>query len=177
MNNFDKNWGNAKKSIFRLEGRPEYRVPGEQGNIEKWKKGELDMSGNKEWQKWMESLKNAQAKGLVVSRVRVVPKIMNDYTRCEIDMWQEYSAKNGEEFFFMNENEYQTIIAEFGFNTKDFWLFDDEKLLIFNYNKTGQFAGDILIADGGMVKRYADLKIKLLQKSTPLATFVKKLGK
>jgi len=35
-----------------MEGRPEYKIPGEEGLIAKWKKGELDISGNANWQKW-----------------------------------------------------------------------------------------------------------------------------
>jgi hypothetical protein len=175
MNNFDKNWGNAKTSIFRLEGRPEYKVPGEPELIAKWKQGELDLSGNKEWQKWLGSLKKAKAKKVPVKRVRVVPKPMPDYIKYEIAAWQEYSAKNGEEFFFINTSDYNEIISGCGFNLKDFWLFDDEKLLILNYSPAGLFTNDILIADGGMVNRYRELKAKLLQKAVPMETFVKKM--
>ena len=175
MNNFDKNWRNAKKSIFRLEGRAEYKIPQEQENLKKWKLGELNLENDKEWQSWMKLLKSAGAKGIKPQRVRVVPKPLSDYIKYEVDTWQKYSVKNGEEFFFMDEKEYQVIIAEFGFGPKDFWLFDDEKLLIMNYGKAGQFLGDILITNGGMVKRYCDLKLKLLQKSMSLASFVKKM--
>jgi len=57
-----------------MEGRPEYKIPGEEGLIAKWKKGELDISGNANWQKWIASLKKAAAKGIAVKRVRVAPK-------------------------------------------------------------------------------------------------------
>lgn len=175
MNNFDKNWRSAKKSIFRLEGRAEYRVPEEQESLKKWKQGELDLGKDKELQKWLGSLKSAKKRGIVIQRVRVVPKSLPEYIKFQIDVWQKYSSKNGEEFFFLNESDYQEIIAGLGFNPKDFWLFDDQGLLIVNYSPTGQFTGDILIADGGMAKRYCDLKAKLLQKSVPLASFVKSM--
>ena len=175
MNNFDKNWRNAKKSIFRLEGRAEYKTPGELENLNKWKLGELDLDADKGWQEWLKALKAAKTRGFAPQRVRAVPKLLPDYIKFEIDIWQKYSVKTGEEIFFIDESEYQAIIAEFGFGPKDFWLFDDEKLLILNYGKAGQFLGDILITNGGMVKRYCDLKMKLLQKSTPLESFVKKI--
>jgi hypothetical protein len=91
-------------------------------------------------------------------------------------MWQKYSTKNGEQFFFLAEDEYQNIIKTARFNAKDFWLFDDTNLLIMNYTKTGQFSGDILITDGSMVQRYVNLKQKLLEKAVPLATFAKTLA-
>jgi hypothetical protein len=175
MNNFDKNWRNAKRSIFRLEGRPEYRVPGEEANIAKWKQGELDLSKDKSWQEWMKLLKNAKTRGVATQRVRVAPKPLPDYIKYEINLWQEYSTKNGEEVFFINTGDYQEVIAGLGFNPKDFWLFDDDKLLIFNYSPSGQFSGEILIGDGGMIKRYSDLREKLLKKSIPLATFAAKM--
>lgn len=175
MNNFDKNWRNAKRSIFRLEGRPEYRLAGEEANIAKWKQGELDLSGNKDWQEWMKSLKGARTRGITVRRVRVAPDPLPEYIKFEVDAWNKYSTKNGEEIFFINTADYQEVIAGLGFNPKDFWLFDDDKLLIFNYSPSGQFSGEILIGDGGMVKRYSGLKDKLLQKSVPLASFAAKM--
>ncbi|MFA6375880.1 MAG: DUF6879 family protein [Candidatus Paceibacterota bacterium] len=175
MNNFDKSWRSAKTSIFRLEGRPAYKVAGEQKNIAEWKKGELDLGGDKEWQKWMVLLKSAQTKKIAVQRVRVVPSPLPDYIKFEIDSWQKYSVKNGETFFFLDAKDYQEIITACGFNSKDFWLFDDQSLLIFNYDKSGQFTGEILIADGGMARRYSELKSKFLKKSLPLDQFVKKL--
>jgi len=175
MNNFDKNWRNAKKNIFRLEGRPEYKVASEQEDIANWKKGELNLGANKEWQKWMELLKSAKTRGVVTQRVRVAPTPLPDYIKFEIDSWQKYSVKNGDKIFFLDKNDYQEIITAYGFNAKDFWLFDDQHLLIFNYDKSGQFAGEILIEDGGMARRYSEMKAKLLQKATPLETFVKKM--
>jgi hypothetical protein len=173
MNNFDKYCRSAKKSIFRLEGRAEYRAPGEQENIAQWKQGKLDLDSNKLCQQWMASLKNAKTKKIAVQRVRVAPKPLSDYIKFEIDVWRKYSSQNGEKFLFLECGEYQKIIAGLGFNPKDFWLFDDKTLLIFNYDKTGQFSGEILITDGEMIRRYSDLKYKLLQKSVPVGSFLK----
>lgn len=174
MNNFDKNWRNAKNSIFRMEGRPEYKIPGEEGLIAKWKKGELDISGNANWQKWIASLKKAAAKGIAVKRVRVAPKTINSYIRFEIDLWQKYSTKCGEQFFFIDAADYKAIANGCGFDPKDFWLFDDTSLLMMNYTPAGQFSGDIQITDTGMISRYRELKEKLLKASQPMNDFVKK---
>lgn len=175
MNNFDKNWRNAKVDIFRLEGRPEYKVVGEGEHIAKWKKGELNMAADKNWQSWMKSLKSAKAKKVAVQRLRVVPNPLPDYIKFEIALWQKYSVVNGEKIRFINTKDYQGIVREYGFDPKDFWLFDDEKLLMFNYGTAGQFLGDIAITDGAMVRRYCDLKQKLLEKSVPMASFVGKM--
>lgn len=175
MNNFDKNWKNASKSIFRLEGLAEYRLAEEVELIEKWKRGEMNPNSNPYWQKWIKSLKSAKDKGITVQRVRVAKEPLPDYIKFEIDLWQKFSTKSGEEIYFIGVAEYQEIIASLGFNPKDFWLFDDNNLLIFNYDKAGKFSGEILIADGGMIKRYSGLKTKLLQKATPMASFVKNI--
>ncbi|MFZ3073933.1 MAG: DUF6879 family protein [Minisyncoccales bacterium] len=175
MNNFDKNWRNAKKNIFRLEGRIEYRLSGEQEDIAKWKQNDIDSGKNKEWRGWQASLKKALQKGIVVQRVRVAPKTLPDYIKFEISRWQKNPDKNGEQVLFLNENDYREIIAAYGFDPKDFWLFDDQNLLIFNYDKVGRFSGDISITNGGMVKRYCELKSKLLEKSIPMEQFLKKI--
>jgi len=176
MNNFIKNWKSAKTGIFRLEARTEYLVPEEKELFKKWQQDNLDLGGNKESQHWMESLKKAAEKGITVQHLRVIPKTLPEYIKFEIGMWQKYSTKNGEQFFFLAEDEYQNIIKTARFNAKDFWLFDDTNLLIMNYTKTGQFSGDILITDGSMVQRYVNLKQKLLEKAVPLATFAKTLA-
>jgi len=176
MNNFYKNWRNAKTSIFRLETRSEYILPEEREIFKKWEQGEFDLGGNKELIAWMESLKKAKEKNVTVQRLRVVPKLLPDYIKFEISLWQKYSVQNGEQFFFLDKEEYQKIISVAGFNAKDFCLFDNENLLILNYSKTGQFTGDILITDGGMVQRYSNLIIKLLKKAVPLETFVKTIA-
>ncbi len=175
MNNFDKNWKNAKENIFRLEGREIYCIPGDWESFKKWKEKDLGYKRAKEWQKWIKSLKSAQAKGIAVQRIRVIPKQLPDYIKYEIDSWQEFSVKNGEQIFFLDEDEYQKAVSESGFEAKDFWLFDDERLLIFNYNKNNQFTGDIQIADNGMINRYREMKCKLLKRSTPMDSFIKKL--
>ena len=173
MNNFDKNWRSAKKSVFRLQGRAEYKVTGQAENIAQWKLGKLDLDKDKFWQKWMGSLKNAKTRGLAIQRVRVSPKPLTDYIKFESDVWRKYLSQTGEKLFFLDCDEYQKIIAGLGFNPKDFWLFDDKILLIFNYDKTGQLAGEVLITDGEMIRRYCDLKYKLLQGSSPVGSFLK----
>jgi hypothetical protein len=177
MNNFDKNWRNAKKSIFRLEGRAEYHIPGDWENFEEWKTGDFDLAKNKYWQNWLKTLKSAQKKKIAVQRVKVTPEPLPDYVKYELDLWQKYSVANGEEIFFLSANNYQAITKEAGFDPKDFWFFDDQALLMFNYDKSGKPAGEILITNGGMINRYVELKQKLLQKSLPMETFLKKIAK
>ncbi|MCU0653716.1 MAG: hypothetical protein MUD10_05665 [Candidatus Pacebacteria bacterium] len=175
MNNFDKNWGNAKTDIFRLEGRPEYKIPKEEGNAAKGSFVDPNMMGSaKDRQKWAAALTSAKKRGVKVRRVRVVPSPVPDYIRREIEIWRGNPANNGEELFFIETADYNEIIAGCGFNLKDFWLFDNDKLLILNYSPAGLFTGDIPIADGGMVKRYCELKQKLLKKAVPLEKFPQK---
>ncbi len=175
MNNFEKNWQNAKISILRLEGRPEYKLTGGKGNVKKGKLGEPNiMSDDKEWMKWSAAVASAKTKGVKVQRVRVVPEPLSDYIQQQIKIWQKYPAKNREELFFIDSEDYAKIIAESRFSLKDFWLFDDEKLLILNYNTAGLPAGDILIGDGSMIRIYCELKRKMMQKAVPFNIFTKK---
>lgn len=174
MNNFDKNWRNAKHSIFRLQVRPEYKIPGEQEAIAKWKQGEIAAANTKEWRDWQKTLKTTIEKGIAIQRVRIIPEKLTDYIKFEIDTWREYSIKNGEELLFLDNDEFQKIITGCGFGPKDFWLFDNQYLLIFNYDKAGKFTGDVAITDGGMIKRYCELKSKLIEAAQPMESYLKK---
>jgi hypothetical protein len=156
---FEEAWRKAKKTIFRLEALPEYNVAGDLTLFERWKKGKLEL--NRGSKIWLNNLKKTKEKGVKIQRVRVFPSPISDYIKYEIDFWK-YSS---EEITFLEEKEYKKIIEKSGFIPKDFWLFDDDTLFIFYYDKEGHFIKEELISDEVIINGYLKLKKKLLDDS------------
>lgn len=167
---FTTYWQQAQYSIFRLETLPEFKVPGDIELFEKWKKGNVEFH---EQDSWQQQLLTTKSRGVQMQRVRITPLPIPAYIQFEIAYWQ-LSKKNGEEFFFLTEQEYQNILSSLDFIPKDFWLFDDAFLDIFDY-KEGNLKQEIPISDTKMIENHVSLKQLLLQKALPMDDFLKNI--
>ena len=167
----EKAWRKSLHSIFRLEALPIYRVPEDLIIFEKWKKGEPVIDGG--FQEWFKFLEETKKRGVTMQRVRIVPLPLSDYMKYEIDVWK-HSTKHGEQFLFLESDSYKELVKQFNFKPKDFWMFDDKILIIFHYDQRGDFLREEPIQDKQIIKQYADLKKKLLEKAIPMKQFLEK---
>ncbi len=167
----EKAWKNATDNIFRLEAIPEYNVSEDLISFEKWKQGKADL--DQASINWLENLNKTKERRVKMQRVRVVPLPLSDYVKYEIDFWK-HSTQNGEEILFLEEKEYERLIQSLNFKPKDFWMFDDRVLIIFHYDKTGNFVREELVTDEIIIKHHIDLKHKLLQHAIPMKEFLRK---
>lgn len=113
---------------------------------------------------------NQPARGVQIQRVRIVPLPLPEYIRYEIDYWRN-SAKNGEEIFFLKEDGFAGIKSTLNFEPEDFWLFDDEVLIIFYY-ENGDLMEERLINDPKIIENYKQLKYKLSEQALPISKFL-----
>jgi len=164
-------WKNSRKAIFRLEIIPEYNVPEDVILFENGKQGKFEFDADA--RKWLHNLKSTKERNVNIQRVRVVPLPFPEYIKYEIEFWK-HSIPNGEEIFFLESKEYENIIKNLDFEPKDFWLFDDEILIIFHYDETGNFVKEKLISNEEMIKKHAELKKELLKRAIPMEEFLKK---
>lgn len=166
----EKAWKSAKKNIFRLEALPEYAVPEDLVLFERWKQGKLEL--DKASKKWLEQLKNTREKGVILQRVRIVSLPLSDYIFYEIDFWK-HSLKKGEKISFLTEREYKILIRNLHFKPRDFLMSDDKVLILFHYNKKGNFVKEELIKEKKKIQQYLTLKEELMRKAIPMRTFLK----
>lgn len=166
----EKAWKKSEKNIFRLEGIPEYNVPEDLVLFEKWKQRNFEFDADS--RKWLQNLKSTKERGVKIQRVRIVPLPLSDYIKYEIDFWK-HSAKNGEAILFLESKDYENIIKSMAFEPKDFWMFDDEVLIIFHYDKTGDFVKEEQIPNKDVIKKHIELKKKLLNHAIPMNEFLK----
>ena len=161
-------WLKARNNIFRLETLPKYNVPEDLILFQKWKKNKLDV--NSVFSAWFKNLRKTKQKGIKIHRVRVIKLPFSDYLKYEIDVWK-HSIQNGEEIYLLKDKDYKNISEYFNFEIEDFWVFDDEKIVIFHYRK-GNLANEELVSKDE-IKNYKDLKNRLLKHAVPMNYFIK----
>lgn len=165
---FENAWKKAMKNIFRLEMLPEYNVPEDLIIFEKWKKGQVDFK--EETDLWLQNIKATKTRGVQMQRVRITPLPIPEYIRYEINYWQ-FSVRNGEEILFLKEQDFAAIKASFNFEPEDFWLFNDEVLVIFHY-EGGDLVEERPITDPAIIDDHKKLKYKLLKQALPMTHFL-----
>lgn len=165
----EKAWENSKKNIFRLEEIPEYNVPEDLVNFNKWKHGKFVI--DKDSKNWLANLKSTKNKRINIQRVRIVSFPFSNYLKYEIDFWQ-HSTKAGEKILFLDKAIYQKIKFTLDFSPEDFWLFDDKTLIIFHYNPKGDFVREEPILDPQTINKYVILKKELLRYAISMSKFL-----
>jgi hypothetical protein len=118
---------NFERSAFRLETLPEYLVPQEAAMLAAFKRGQpVDLPDD---HPWLAKVRRHTRAGKVMHRVRVVSYPLTDYLRMEMS-WYPMSVRAGEDIRITERQ-----------LTGDFWLFDDEAVIVLNYDRAGRFVG------------------------------------
>lgn len=146
-----------KRSAFRLEVLQEYDVSYEEKAFENFvKTGVVDQEINSQWH---DILADANNRGAVVNRVRVVEKPFSDYLKFELELYKQ-NVLAGENIFVVDKSQLDTAIDY------DFWLFDDEVVLILQYDQDGKYLG--FEKKSKNIDLFIDAKNTLLEKAVKL---------
>lgn len=142
-------WESFKKSAFRLESLPEYRVDYEAKDYADYLAGkDVDITNNDGMIKWCDLVKSKIAVGARMDRARIVCNPSTDYLRFEMTHAYEMTTKAGEVIRLISEddfdltcddNELDVIFNRWG--AIDFWLLDENHLLIMDYDDDGTYIG------------------------------------
>jgi hypothetical protein len=93
------------------------------------------------WRPWLDQIRELTSQGKQIGRVRVVTEPPTVYQRWE--RWAlPWHTEAGEQIAYMGRNR----ANELGLPGYDFWLFDDELLVLLLYGADGQQSGKILIS-------------------------------
>jgi hypothetical protein len=146
---------NFERSAFRLETLPEYNVPQEAELLAKFKRGEpVDLPDD---HPWLESVRRHCGAGKLMRRVRVATHPLTDYLRMELS-WYRKSVQAGEDIRIT-----ETQL------TGDFWLFDDQTVVVLHYDSAGRFTGTT--TEQGSLTRYLSIRDHALADSMELSAY------
>jgi hypothetical protein len=146
---------NFERSAFRLETLPEYNVPQEAEMVARFKRGEpVDLPDD---HPWLKRVRHHCRVGKVMRRVRVVTYPLTDYLRMEM-AWYRKSVAAGEDIRIT-----ETRLSG------DFWLFDDQTVVVLHYDSEGRFTGTT--TEQGSLTRYLSLRDRALADSMELSAY------
>lgn len=169
MDEFNRRFDELQAEGFRCELRPEYDFPGEQEELERWRRGEQP-NENETNSPWQQRLRTITGRGAVFRRVRVVNGELNEYQRHGIEWWYPYNDAAGEKTFILD-----LARTPIELPAHDFWILDSV-VLVMNYDEANRFLGSN-IAPETEWPRYEQYKATLLDKAIPLREYTDSLTK
>jgi hypothetical protein len=93
------------------------------------------------WRPWLEQIRGLTDQGKQIGRVRVIAEPLTIYQQWE--RWAlPWHTEAGEQIAYMPRNR----AAAIGLPSHDFWLFDDELLILMLYDATGRQSGMVHIS-------------------------------
>ena len=120
-------------TAFRLETRTFYDDAGN-APFQRWLAGAVP---DDSWlQSWVDTVRAAVGNGRRIRRVRVLADPPSDYQRYARDLALRCNIPAGEDIRVLDGQR----AAQLGLPAHDFWLFDDEHLVLMEFGPDGSFA-------------------------------------
>lgn len=161
---WEAHWQTFKRSAFRLETLPVYRVGPEEHEFEQFlATGRVEPAHD-----WHDELRAHAAAGRTVGRVHVITPPLSDYLRYEFACY-EGNVEAGEDIRILDFSRTPNP----GLPDHDFWMFDDEVIVLMHYAEDGTQLGRERLVDVDSLPyvRYKELAI---QHSVPFLQYVAK---
>jgi hypothetical protein len=137
----------CRRSAVHLEMRDGYMV--DDPKFVAWKAGErLDPADRTSWWRpWLVLIAETVGRGVVVRRARLVSEPVSEYIRFEYDLTFTNVAA-GEQVRWLPRRR-ATDLAVPG---NDFWLIDDEAVLVNHFSGEGDWTGNELVTDPAVIR-------------------------
>ena len=167
---FDSWWIASKSEIFRLQLLNEYHVEEEEKVFNEYKEGKrVNLQNDINTIEWLKKLKNKKVEGVRNINLMVIDLPLSDYLKFSVNTYLLDQKRYGRESFFIEREK----VAEIVRGVQDYWLFDNEKLLLMNYDNGGHFlSASEPMTDMAIVSRYIRLKEAMLTKAMPMEKFL-----
>ncbi len=167
---FDSWWIASKSEIFRLQLLNEYHVEEEEKVFNEYKEGkQVNLQNDINTIEWLKKLKNKKVEGVRNINLMVIDLPLSDYLKFSVNTYLLDQKRYGRESFFIEREK----VAEIVRGVQDYWLFDNEKLLLMNYDNGGHFlSASEPMTDMAIVSRYIRLKEAMLTKAMPMEKFL-----
>lgn len=137
----------CKRSALHLEMRDGYTL--NDPMLDEWRAGRRHDPAEPAswWRPWLELMRSVTGRGVEVRRARIVSEPVSEYIRFEYDL-TFMNIFVGENVRWLSRRE-ATDIALPG---NDFWLFDDEVLVVNHFAGNGDKAAAELVDDATTIK-------------------------
>ena len=170
----EKLFDTFQREAFRIELLSTYHIEREWEVFQKYKKGvPFKYKDNDDFCKEIRTLSKMN-KSLI--RVHIMPNKLTDYLKFEIKIGYLPQSKAGARIYLLNRSIYKEIM--FANNIQnDFWVFDNETVLEFIYDKNGHFISEKIVRNDKVINKCLLLKDKILEVALPLNKWLLKNNK
>ncbi|MGE7437851.1 DUF6879 family protein [Kitasatospora sp. NPDC001175] len=121
-----------RTEAWRLETLPEYRMPQEAEEFQRFLAGERFAGPFEDY--WTGLIRQRKAVGGSVGRVHVLSRPLSDYLRFEFQRYYAHSARAGEDIRILDVTDRENPLP----GVQDFWIFDRDTVVLMNYESDGR---------------------------------------
>ena len=157
-----------RESAFHVETRGYYAMTYERDAFRRFLDGRpLPPSGLPWWQAWLDQMREVTRQGKRIGRVRILSEPPTDYQRWEL--WgTAWHIEVGEEIRYMSRRRAEQVGLPLDY---DWWLFDDDRLIITRFTDAGEIAEKSLITNPGMIARHREWRDLAVRNATTAEKF------
>jgi hypothetical protein len=157
-------FGSFRRTAFRLETRDDYALDYEAQDFEWFLAGDpVPPPEVGWWRPWLDQITELTRQGKQVARVRVVAEPPSPYQRWEI--WAApWHARAGERIGYMPRS--KALRVGLPLRT-DWWLLDDERLILMQFDAAGRKAGNLLVTDPEVVGQHCEWRDLAVRHAIP----------
>ena len=156
-----------QRSAWRLETRSFYQPDAEE--FDRWQRGLTTTDGPRV--RWVEQIAEATAAGRSIGRVLVVSLPLSPYWRWRLETAHEHAAA-GEDIRIAVASDHVLVVPALVALQTDFWLLDDQRLLLLDYDRDGRFIGATATDDPIVVGVCREQRNLAVASSVPLQEFL-----
>lgn len=157
----------TRRGAFKFEQRDTYLVEEDDAVLDAWLRGEASADDGLE--PWLELIRELTRSGRAVRRARMVTLPPTDYIRFEAAAVPA-SVAAGEDIRYLDRADVGGLPAH------DFWLVDDQQLLLLHFDERGAPLEHELTDDPAEIARHQVWARRAWQRATPYADFAARLA-
>ncbi|MGV9675855.1 DUF6879 family protein [Nocardia sp. NPDC003482] len=154
----------CRRSAFHLEVRDAYTTATESEPLRRFLNGEPTPADYAE-RPWIQFMRETIARGVVVSRIRVVTEPHSDYHRWLLSITASNIAA-GEDIRYVPRHRAGDVPLD------DWWLFDEREVAFNLVDHAGRPAGMAVTTDPGIVGECLSVQRRLWPSAIPFADYV-----
>jgi len=158
----DELLASCQRAAVHLEMRDGYML--DDPMLVKWRAGfRYDPSDRESWWNgFLASVEQATSRGVDIRRARIVSEPVSEYIRFEYDVTFRNVAA-GEQVRWLPRRKATGIPLP----GNDFWLFDDQILLVNHFNGDGDWTGSEEVTDAGIIRLCGSAFLAVWERATP----------
>ncbi|MEV4878273.1 DUF6879 family protein [Streptomyces cyaneofuscatus] len=154
----------AERSAVHLEMRDSYMAD---TLFDLWREGR-DEELPEEYRRWQELVRETVARGVTLSRARIVSEPVTDYIRWEHSLTARHNIAAGEIVRWLPRR----LASDLALPGNDLWLIDGERVLFHWFTGDGEWAGHEFNEDPATVKMVVTSLEALWDRAIPHEEFV-----